>query len=142
MENFVVIAECIKFLADSLTIIASSIAIYIYICKKNEIKLLFRVLVNYSYQTTLSEIKAKLDRLNEYNANEPTEINEIQNLLHEIAGQIRGNEKLQKIQPELVTRIEKLANTKFIKEPIKRSLISEIREVLKNLNVDSIEEFM
>ena len=142
MENFKVIAESIKILADSLTIIASSIAIYIFICKKNEVKLLFRVLVNYSYQTTLSEIKAKLDRLNEYNANEPEDIDEIKNLLHEIAGQIKGNEKLQKKQPELVTRIERFANSKSMKESTKRSLISEIRELLKNLNVDSIEKYI
>ena len=142
MDNLKNISDIVQFLANVLTVIASSIAIYIYFCKKEEVKLLFKVLVNYSYQTTLSEIKEKLDRLNEYNANEPTEINEIRNLLHEIAGQIRGNQKLQKIQPNLVTRIEAIANTKKITEPSKRSLVSEIRELLKNLNVDSIEKYI
>ena len=136
------ISDVVGFLANALTVVASSIAIYIYFCKKEEVKLLFKVLVNYSYQTTLSEIKEKLDRLNEYNANEPTDIEEIKNLLHEIAGQVRGNEKLQRIQPNLVARIEAFANTKRITEPHKRSLVSEIRELLKNLNVDSIEKYI
>ena len=142
MNYLKTISDTVGFLANALTVVASSIAIYIYFCKKEEVKLLFKVLVNYSYQTTLSEIKEKLDRLNEYNANEPTEVNEIRNLLHEIAGQIRGNQKLQKIQPNLVTRIEVIANAKKITEPSKRSLVSEIRELLKNLNVDSIEKYI
>lgn len=142
MNYLKTISDIVGFLANALTVVASSIAIYIYFCKKEEVKLLFKVLVNYSYQTTLSEIKEKLDRLNEYNANEPTEVNEIRNLLHEIAGQIRGNQKLQKIQPNLVTRIEVIANAKKITEPSKRSLVSEIRELLKNLNVDSIEKYI
>jgi hypothetical protein len=34
-----------------------------------------------------------------------------------------------------------LKSTKAITEPKKRALVSEIREILKNLNIESVENF-
>lgn len=124
------------------TIAASALAIYLVIAKRDEISAAFRLLLNYSYQTTLAELKEKLERLNEYNANEASDLGEIRNILHEIAGQIRGNPKLHVAAPELAARVESLANAKRLTEPLKRSLVSEVREKLKNINVDSIEDIL
>ncbi len=136
------ITEAISFASNLLTIIASGIAIYLFATKRNEIGSAFKVLINYAYQTTLAELNQKLERLNEYNANEPSEIDEIRNILNEIAGQIRGNSRLSEHAPNLANRFEALAVSKKLTEPSKRSITSELREVLRNVNIDSFEEIM
>lgn len=138
MDIFKLIADSISLAANLLTIIASAIAIYVFFFKAKEIKSAFKMLLNWSFQLTLTDLRSKIDRLNEYNANEQTEIDEIRNILHEIAGQVRGNRKLAEAAPDLAERVERLAGSKRLTEPIKRSIVSEIRETLRNIEVNSI----
>ncbi len=126
-------------IANAFTIAASVLAIYIYVTSRETISTAFKLLLNYSFQTTLSELKEKLERLNEYTAKEPDHIPEIQSILHEIAGQIKGNSRLLACAPELPERIERLAGSKKITEPLKRSMVSELREILRNLQINSME---
>lgn len=141
VDYFKFAVDIFSILGNTFTIVASGIAIYLFLTKRSEITAAFRLLLSYSYQTTLSELKEKLERLNEYRATDPKDISEIKNILHEIAGQIRGNAKLHAAAPDLARRCEALASGKKLTEPNKRSLVSEIREVLKNLNVTNIEDF-
>lgn len=138
MDEFKIIKDVVSLVANLLTIIASSIAVYIFFSKGKEIKNAFAMLLNWSFQLTLTDLRSKLERLNEYNANEKTEIDEIRNILHEIAGQVRGNRKLAETAPDLAERVEKLAVSKRLTEPTKRSIVSEIRETLRNIEVNSI----
>jgi hypothetical protein len=126
-------------IADALTIVASGIAIWVFFTKKKEISAAFTLLLTWSYQTTLSEIIAKLDRLNEYNASDADEMVEIRNILHEIAGQFRGNQRLCKAAPTIPERLEALATGKRLTEPNKRSMVAEIREVIRNLKVEVVD---
>jgi hypothetical protein len=139
MEIFKFIIDLVSLIANFLTVVASSIAIYIFIVKKREISSAFSMLLNFSFQTTLADLRGKLDRLNEYNANEPTELPEIRNILHEIAGQVRGNRRLLLSSPQLATRLETLAGKTKLSEPAKRSMIAEVREVLRNIEVNLID---
>ena len=125
--------------ANAFTIAASFLAIYIYFTSHEKIATAFKLLLNYSFQTTLGELKEKLERLNGYNAKEPDHIAEIQSILHEIAGQIKGNSRLLACAPDLPERIERLAGGRKITEPMKRSMVSEIREILRNLQINSME---
>lgn len=125
--------------ANLFTIAASGLAIYLYFSNRAKLSAALQLLLNYSFQTTLSELKEKLERLNEYNANEPTELPEIRNILHEIAGQIRGNDRLGSMAPTLATKIENLAQGKKLTEPAKRAIVSEVREQLRNIQVNNIE---
>jgi hypothetical protein len=125
--------------ANVLTIVASAIAILVFILGRKKISAAIELLLTFSFQTTLSELKEKLERLNEYNANEPTDLAEIRNILHEIAGQIKGNERLKRAVPELASKVEAVANGKKLSEPSKRSLVSELREHLRNIQVSNIE---
>jgi predicted nucleic acid-binding Zn-ribbon protein len=127
-----------SFIANLLTILASGIAIWLFFTKASEIKTAFRLLLNWSFQLTLTDLKSKIERLNEYSAKKPEELEEIRNILHEIAGQMRGNEQIVQSSNELITKIEKLASSKNLDEPRKRSIISEIREVLRNMQVNSV----
>lgn len=129
--------------SDLLTIAASSIAIYLFLAKGKEISSVFSLLVNYTFQMSLSEIKEKLERLNDYNAKDQESCEIIENIFHEIIGQIRGNDKLRGHFSELIDRMEELtSNRKKLTEPKKRAVVSELRERLRNLNVANIDSLI
>ncbi|MFK3942026.1 hypothetical protein ACI2KC_10110 [Pseudomonas monteilii] len=129
--------------SDLFTIIASSIAIYLFFAKGKEISSVFSLLVNYTFQMSLSEIKEKLERLNDYNAKDQESCEIIENIFHEIIGQIRGNDKLHGHFSELIERMEELtSNRKKLTEPKKRAVVSELRERLRNLNVANIDNLI
>lgn len=133
----------ITFISNTFTILASGIALYLFFTKKGSIKSVFKVLLNYSFQVTLSELKAKLDRLNDLSSNDSTQTEEIINTLNEIVGQIRGNSKLKNHCAEILEKIASLAeNPKKLSEPKKRSLVSELRENLKHINIENYDELM
>lgn len=140
METFKIFLDIVSLASNILTIIASAIAVYLFFSKRKEIFSAFTLLLNWSFQTTLSDLRGKLDRLNEYNANEPTETQEIKNILHEIAGQIRGNSRLQQSAPQLAERLESLASGRRLTEPNKRSMVAEVREVMRNIQVNSMSQ--
>ena len=133
-------SEGLAILADMATVAASSLAIWIYIANRTKISTAIQLLLNYSFQTTLTELKEKLERLNEYKANEPDDVLEIQNILHEIAGQIRGNSKLMDIDSvaKVPEDLENLAKGKQLTEPRKRAAVSKVREILKNIEINGL----
>ncbi|WP_226503501.1 hypothetical protein [Pseudomonas sp. MWU16-30317] len=137
------IVDVVSFLANLLTVVASTIAIYLFFAKGKEISTVFSLLVNYTFQLSISEIKEKLERLNDYNAKDPGSGDIIENIFHEIIGQIRGNDKLKGHFHELTERMEELAsNRRKLTEPKKRAVVSELRERLRNLNVANIDSLM
>lgn len=140
MERFLeTVRLVISVLADLTTIGASSLAIFLFVSKRKEISHALSLLLNWSFQTTLSDLRGKLDRLNEYNANEPADTPEIKNILHEIAGQIRGNPKLKSLSGGLAEKCENLAKNRRLSEPAKRAIVAESREALRNIQVQSFD---
>ena len=122
--------------ADIFTIIASGIAIYIFIAKRKVISSALRVLINFSSQITLVEMKTKLERLNDFNANDATQIEDVINILNDILGQIRGSKFLSKQFDEVIPKIVSIAeDRRRLNEPKKRALVSELRERLRNIDV-------
>jgi len=139
MEIYKSVAGFVSVAANLFTIVASSIAIFLFFAKRKELSAALSILLNWSYQTTLSEIVGKLDRLHEYNASEPADISEIKNIIHEIAGQFRGNPRLLSVAPGLPDRLEVFASGKKLTEPYKRSMVAEIREIIRNLQVENVD---
>ncbi|OEC90735.1 hypothetical protein [Acinetobacter sp. YK3] len=138
MTLYLFLEKLISVIANLFTIFASGIAIWLFLTKSKEIKLAFKLMLNWSFQLTLTDLKSKVERLNEYNANNSDEIEEIRNILHEIAGQIRGNSRLNQQAPELIMKVERFSSGNRITEYKKRALTSEIREILRNLEVNSL----
>jgi hypothetical protein len=133
----------VSFIANVFTITASAIAIYIFIFKRETISTVFKVLLNYSFQLTLSELKAKLERLNDLSVNDSKQVDEVINILNEIVGQIRGNKRLRVQCAEILSKLEPLAeNPKKLTEPRKRSLISELRESLRHIDFENYDQLM
>ncbi|MHA4866792.1 hypothetical protein ACXZ1M_03740 [Duganella sp. PWIR1] len=135
-------SEVISLLANIFTLITSSIFLYLFIKKGPAIAAALRLLLNFSFQTTLGELREKLERLNEYHAGDPDGNKEIVNIFHELHGQICGNPRLLTAMPDVAEKLEKmLKSSRGITEPRKRAMVSELREILKNLNVDNFENF-
>jgi DNA-binding GntR family transcriptional regulator len=137
------LGDAISFAADLLTIVTSVIAIVLLVKKGPAIASAVRLLINFSFQTTLAELRQKLERLNEYHAADPDGNIEIVNIFHELHGQISGNPRVLAAMPDLAQKLQKMLNsTKAITEPRKRAMISEMREVLRNMDVESIEKYL
>lgn len=127
-------------LANIITILAGGLALYIFYAKRKSIASIFNLLINYSYRITLSELQYKLESLNNYNASEPSDLDEIMNILHEIIGQVKGNDILINELNDIVVKIEAYCDGKKpLTEPRKRGITSELRERLRNLDIRSIE---
>lgn len=119
------------------TIVASSIAIYLFVCKRDKIASVFKVLINFSSQVSLNEIRLNLERLNILTANDSDQNEEVVNIFGEILGQIRGNQTLTKQFSTVIPKLEKIAGNRIsLKEPDKRSLVSEIRERLRHIDLE------
>lgn len=119
-----------------ISVVASSIAVYLFFFKRDAIKSVLMLLTSYASQQTLGELRSKIDRLNTLSYNEPSNQDEIIILFNEIVGQIKGNKKLCSHCNEIVERISKLAdNPKKLTEPAKRSVISQLRELLRHYDL-------
>lgn len=133
----------INIIANFLTIIASSIAIYIFSFNREKIKSAINLILNYSIQLTLTDIKFKIERLNDFTANDSSQKKEIINVLHEIQGQINGNKLLkERLHHQQVKLNDLLSNPKKITEPKKRSFVSELRESIRNIDVSNYKDLI
>jgi len=142
----IILDEIIKWVAlisNIFTVFASWIAIYLFLFKRKAISSIFDLLINYTYQLSLSEVKEKIERLNEYNAKDPEQNEKIVNIFNEIIGQIKGNHKLKNHFAELLVTLEILAtDRRKLTEPRKRAAVSELRERLRHLNVQNIDNLV
>ena len=87
-------------------------------------------------------MRSKIDRLNDLNANEPSDTEEIINIFNDIVGQIRGNRKLKKDCSEILKRLISYAERPaHLTEPKKRSAVSQLRETLRHISIENIDEF-
>ena len=135
MHTFLVAAST---LSDVFTVVASGIAIYLFVTKRQVILSAFRVLLNYSSQLALSDLRVKLERLNDLTVREPSHVDEVVNTLNDILGQVRGNASLCRHFCELIPRLAALAENpgRHLTEPRKRALVSELRERLRHMSVE------
>ena len=125
-------------ITNVLTICASVIAIYIFVVKRKVISSVFRVLINYSLHMTFAEFVSKLERLNYMNANESENKEEVINIFNEILGQIKGNKKLKNHFKNIIPKVKSIAEgRRNITEQNKRAIVSQLREMLKHLDIDT-----
>ena len=129
--------------ANVFTIIACGIAVYIFIAKREVISSALRVLLNFSSQITLTELNTRLERLNDLSANDPSQIDDVVNILNEILGQIRGSKLLSKHFDEVIPKVAAMAEDKRrLSEPKKRALVSELRERVRNIDVEKYADLI
>ncbi len=128
----------LNIIANFLTVIASSIAIYIFFFNREKISSAINFILSYSNQLTLSELKWKIEKLNDFTVNDNVQKLEVINILHEIEGQIIGNKVLNEKLSEQLQKVKGFtSNTKSLTEPKKRSLVSELRESIRNIDASN-----
>ncbi|WP_194975127.1 hypothetical protein [Aquiflexum lacus] len=138
MDYFVNFAS---FFSNVMTIIASGLAIFLFFKNRSKIKSAFNLLLSYTFQLSISELKNKIERLNDYNVNSDEGKQAIIEILHEIQGQFQGNEKLRGLMDKQFMKIKDFNEFPFnLSEPKKRSLVSELRESLRNLELDRFKD--
>lgn len=137
------LSNIVSFAANSFTIVVSVIAIIVFVAKRKSISAALRLLLNYSFHMTLSELTSKLDRLVDLRAEDTQQKQEIICLLNEIVGQIRGNKKLCATCENLMKRLTKYTkNPDRINDPTTRSYVSELRETLKHINLEDYDSVL
>jgi len=133
----------IEFLSNFLTIIAAAIAIIVYFRNKDKIASSINFILNYSKQMTLSDLKNKIERLNDYKASDEKGRSEIINILSEIEGQISANKSIKNELSEQFGKIcQFISSPKLLTEPKKRSLVSELRECIRNIDIHNQKEII
>ena len=141
--DFEVIYQVTIFISSIFTGVAAGIAIYLFFYQRKSIASIFHLLLNYSFQISLTELKTKLERLNDLNANNDSHREEVVNIFNEMAGQIRGNPVLNGKCGDILKQISKHAeNPRWLTEPKKRSIVSELRENLRNIDVQRYSEII
>ncbi|BAN47672.1 hypothetical protein [Metapseudomonas resinovorans] len=133
----------VSFFSDLFTIAASGVAVYLFVAKREQVSSVFSLLLNYTYQLSLSEIKEKLEKLNDLNPSDSDQKSEIESIMHDIIGQISGNERLEQHLSSVVNKMEKFgAGPKFSTDAYKRRVVSELRERLRNVNAANIDSLV
>lgn len=131
-------------LIDSIfSIFAAGIVIYLFIYKRRSISSIYHMLLNYSFQISLKELDIKIDRLNDFNSDDDEQRETVIIILNEIVGQMRGNPILKKECDIILKKLSKYAeNPKVLTEPKKRSVVSELRETLRNINIEKYKDMI
>ena len=133
----------VNFSANLLTIIASGIAIYLFINNREKLSSALNAIVNYSIQLTLSELKYKVERLNDYTTNDKDQLTEVINILNEIEGQINGSKILGAALSEQLAKISNFTSSpRTLSEPKKRSLVAELREKIRHIDVSNYRKII
>lgn len=133
----------INLIANVFTIITSGLAVYLFVVNREQIASAVHALVNYSIQQTVSDLKYKIERLNDYNASDKTQSVEVINLLHDIEGQIIGNKTLSSSLSEQLAKISNFTtNPRLLTEPKKRSLVSELREKVRHVDLSNYRKIL
>lgn len=130
-------------LADLGTIAASVLAIWIFIAKRAEIRAFVKAITTFVHQNSLAELRVKLEKLNDLHAADPDSRAEIVGIFHDICGQVDGSPVLRAKLGDISSRIRQATSgRRQITEPQKRSLVSELRESLRHLDVADYAESM
>ena len=141
MEFLQAASDTVSFCANIAEIGAGGIAMYLFICKKEEIKNVFKLLITYSFQLSLSELKGKLDKLHDLKAGDKEQHEEIIYIFHDVLGQLRGNADLCHKCEGIIGKIDDCINTpKKMTEGVKRGLVSELREQLRDMDVKTYKQ--
>ncbi|MGO4710645.1 hypothetical protein AB4Y90_16380 [Chryseobacterium sp. 2TAF14] len=133
----------IELISNSLTIITAILALYLFFKNREKISSAINFLLNYSKQISITDLKFKIERLNDYTSNDQVQKKEIINLLSDIEGQFNGNYSLKKSLENQLHKINNfLENPKTLSEPKKRSLVSELRESIRNIDVSNYQNII
>ncbi len=137
------IYQALNFLNLAFTTTAAIIVVYLFFFKRGAISSLYKFLVNYTLQVTLHELYDKLEELNDYDADDSKHRREVISIFGEIIGQMKGNPILVKNCKKMLKKLSKYQEQPdLLTNPSKRSLIFELRETLRHINIQNYKELL
>ncbi len=136
-DIFNIVIQSLNLIESVLSIGAAGIVVYLFIYKRKSISSIYHILLNYTFRTTIMELKIKIEKLNDLNANDDTDRKDVINILNEIVGQMRGNPILNRNCTEIINKLSKSANSPRLNDARKRTVLFELRE---NLNYIDVQE--
>ncbi len=133
--------EITAFLADLTQIALGVFTAYIAFTQKDKISAAFSALLNYSFQTSLSEFKYWLQQLSENIGDDAVSSEKTRVALAYLVGKIKGNKILyeyfgEKMLRRLNIMIDSLDAGTQVNQSNKVRLCSELRESLASLEVE------
>jgi hypothetical protein len=129
----------INLLGNISALAASSIAVIIFFKNRKKIGNALNAIINYSTQLTLTELRFKITKASELNANDINQKEEVLNIFHDVYGQINGNNKLQSPLADFLKKIDEyILDPKLLNEGTKRQVLSELNEKLRNIDISTI----
>lgn len=136
---FETIKTIVEFIADLGTVCGFGVAIWLYFTKKGKLSSLYSVLIGLRNQESYRDIHKLLDKLERLNYGDKAHRSEIRNSLSELNGLISGNpllaEKTTDITEQLKILLEKGAD-----EPSKRHITAHIRERIRGMTYDNVQQ--
>ncbi len=130
------IIKIITLLDSVVSILVGGIALYVYFFKRKYIASLIHILLNFSVQDSITELKIKLDNLNYFNADSNEHRSKVIYIFGDIEGILKGNPILASEFRDIIQILSGyMDNPNSLKETKKRSLISETRGRLDNINI-------
>ena len=134
------VIDSLVVLADAFTVVASGIAVYIFLTKRRQITSVFQLLMKYGYQVSLSELRSKLDMIANLRVADEKQREQIKYIMSEVVGQIQGNPRLKTRFEEELKGLERFATgKKAFSEPEKRMIVAKLREKLRHLDMENID---
>jgi len=134
--------DFISLVSDIVEISIGVAALIITISQRDKISAAFSILFNYSFQTSISDFKSWIHKLQDSPVEEATNSKKARVALATIEGKIRGNKTLlshygSKVLKRITIMIVRLDNNEGVTETEKHSLCSELIESVSELEVDS-----
>ncbi|WP_460759436.1 hypothetical protein [Lysobacter fragariae] len=135
------VTTIVDFLGDLFTVMASALALYLYFFRRGEIGAAIKAIANFAYQSTLAELRQKLEALANLHASNGDHLDDIVSTWHDVCGQIEGNPALVVECAEFVKRVKRATNRATpISQPQHRALISQLREKLRHIDVTTFAD--
>lgn len=132
----------VSFIANIVQISVGVIALYVAWTQRDKISAAFSVLLSYSLQTSLTDLRHWIEKLNEHTVDGTDESKRVRMSLANIFGKIKGNPILynhfgEKMLKRLKLMMQDLDEGKPVTETSKISLCSEIKESLTTLEIEN-----
>ncbi len=132
--------EITSFLANIIQILFGGTALFFAWTQRDKISAAFSILLGYSLQASLSDLRHWIEKLQESSVEENDPSKKFRTALAYISGKIKGNTILyehfgDKVLKRLNVMMLDLDDEKVVTQTIKMSLCSEIKERLTTLEV-------
>jgi len=143
LTTWEIVQQIVQFATNLVSGTAALVGLLVLVIRRRQIAAFLRIVTRNSLSLTIAELGTKMERLNELSAEDADQKREILNILGEVAGQLVANPSLRGSCADVTTKIGTyLRSPHRLTEPLKRSVIWQIRETTRHTDVKDFEGLM